>query len=85
MGYWEKIGGLDRLIEFSTTWKTLKDLEKEFKLSPMESWRCFSRIIKHYDEFEYRDANNLKAGQPKVFRVTELALNTFRLKKSIKK
>ncbi len=83
MGYWEKVGDLDKLVGFAKEWKTLKELKQHFDLTSMESWRLFTRIIKHYDEFEYRDDNGTRAGQPKMFRATESAYHTLKIKLSI--
>lgn len=75
MGYWEQIGSMNKLIKFAKDWKTIKEVREEFKLSSVDSWKLFRRIVKKYDEFEYRDTNGIKAGTPVIFKATSEAYN----------
>jgi len=72
--YWEKIGDMNRLIRFATEWRTIEDMRAEFGLTPAESWKVFRKVVKVYEEFEYRDANGMKAGCPNIFKATKYAL-----------
>jgi len=79
MTYWDKIKSMNNLILFAKDWKSISDVKSKFKLTAAESWKLFRRVIKSYDEFEYRDVNNTKAGCPVKFRATEIAYNILKL------
>ena len=85
MSYWDKIKNMNKLMLFAKDWKSISNVRDEFKLTGAESWKLFRRVIKNYDEFEYRDANGTKAGCPVKFRTTPLAYNTMQIEMKIKK
>ena len=74
MTYWDKIGNMNNLILFAKDWKTLEELKNEFDLTSTGAWKCFRRVIKSYEEFEFNDVNGLRAGTPMRFRATKNAI-----------
>jgi len=84
MGYWEKVKSMNKLMEFSEDWKTLKDVKEEYNLTETESWKLFRRVILKYEEFECRDENRTGAGCPNYFRTKPNALYIMRLEQKQK-
>jgi len=85
MGYWDKVGNMKKLMLFAKDWRTVKEVKKEYNLTPAESWKLFRRVVRVYDEFECRDANNLLAGCPVKFKTTALALKKLELEDKLQK